>query len=534
MVTTTSPCRDGELSDLPLTGYVFEHAQRWPDKPAVIDGLTGATLTYQELTTAVRRVAAGLAAHGVAKGDVVVLCSPNRPEFVIAYHAALAAGAVITTVNPVATGPELTRQLQHSDTRWMFTTPELFQQKAGDAAASARVYEVFVFGSAAGAIPFAWLLDERHTAPTREISAEDVALLPYSSGTTGLPKGVVLSHRNLVASLRQTRLVQLVGPEDVLIAVLPLFHIYGMQVTLNLALHEGATVVTMPRYDLETFLRAVQQYRVTRADVVPPIVLALARQPVVDDYDLSSLRVISSGGAPLGAELARSCADRLGCRVKQAYGMTELGGATHLAPDTGRDDPASIGPALPGVECRVVDCVTGQDVGPDEPGELLIRTPSAMRGYLNNPRATAETMEPDGWLHTGDIVSRDVDGWFRVVDRLKELIKYNGYQVAPAELEAVLLDHPAVADAAVVASPDERTGEVPKAFVVLRSSCCVRGPGGSSESAEELLRFVADRVSPYKKIRLLEFIDEIPKSPSGKILRRVLVERDRAVIAGAR
>lgn len=257
---------------------------------------------------------------------------------------------------------------------------------------------------------------------------------------------------------------------------------------------------------------------------MPPIVLALARQAVVDDYDLSSLRIITCGAAPLGAELARSCADRLGCRVKQGYGMTELGGATHFAPDTGRDDPASIGPALPGVECRVVDCATGQDVEPGEPGELLIRTPGAMRGYLNNPRATDETIEPDGWLHTGDIVSRDTDGWFRIVGRRKELIKYNGYQVAPAELEAVLLGHPAVADAAVVASPDERTGEVPKAFVVLRS----RLP------ADELMRFVADRVSPYKKIRLLEFIDEIPRSPSGKILRRVLVERDRAVVAGAR
>lgn len=258
--------------------------------------------------------------------------------------------------------------------------------------------------------------------------------------------------------------------------------------------------------------------------VIDGLTGALARQAVVDDYDLSSLRIITCGAAPLGAELARSCADRLGCRVKQAYGMTELGGATHVAPDTGRDDPESIGPALPGVECRVVDCATGQDVGPGEPGELLIRTPGAMRGYLNNPRATAETIEPDGWLHTGDIVSRDADGWFRVVDRRKELIKYNGYQVAPAELEAVLLGHPAVADAAVVTSPDERTGEVPKAFVVLRSGV----------PADELMRFVADRVSPYKKIRLLEFIDEIPKSPSGKILRRVLVERDRTVVAAVR
>jgi acyl-CoA synthetase (AMP-forming)/AMP-acid ligase II len=513
---------DVELSDLPLTTYVFKHAQRWPDRPALIDGVTGAVISYRELIGVVCRAAAGFAAHGIAKGDVVALYSPNRPEFVITYYAALAAGAVVTTVNPMATAADLAGQLRSSGARWMVTTPELFEQKTSDAVA--RLREVFVFGTSTGGTPFVALLDEPPgAAPTTEIDADDVALLLYSSGTTGLPKAVVLSHRNLVASLCQTRLVHLARPGDVVIAVLPLFHIYGMQVSLNLALHEGTTVVTMPRFDLETFLRLVQQYRATRVAIVPPIVLALAKQPVVDDYDLSSLRVITSAAAPLGRELARTCADRLGCRVKQGYGMTELGGATHLAPDTGRDDPESIGPALPGVQCRVVDCVTGADVGPGELGELLIRTPAAMRGYLNNPAATADTIEPNGWLHTGDLVVQDAEGWFRVVDRRKEVIKYNAYQVAPAELEAVLLSHPAVADAAVIASPDERSGEVPKAFVVLSSPA----------SADELLRFVADRVAPYKKVRIVEFIDEIPKSASGKILRRVLVERDRAMIASS-
>ncbi|HJT04681.1 MAG TPA: AMP-binding protein [Pseudonocardiaceae bacterium] len=510
---------DVELSDLPLTSYVFEYAQRWPDQPALIDGLTGVVISYRELIGAVRRAAAGLAAHGLAKGDVVALCSPNRPELVIAYYATLATGGVVTTVNPMATGAELTGQLGSSGARWMVTTPELFERSAGDAAAAAQLREVFVFGTT----PFTALLDEADAAPTGDIDADDLAMLLYSSGTTGLPKGVMLSHRNLVASLCQTRLVQLIRPGDVLIAVLPLSHIYGMQVTLNLALHEGATLVTMPRFDLKTFLRLVQHYRATRVDIVPPIVLALAKQPIVDDYDLSSLRVITSAAAPLGGELARSCADRLGCRIKQAYGMTELGGTTHFAPDTGRNDPESIGPAQPGVQCRVVD-VTGADVGSGELGELLIRTPAAMREYLNNPAATAATVDPDGWLHTGDLVVQDDTGWFRVVDRRKETIKYNAYQVGPAELEAVLLSHRAVADAAVIGSPDERSGEVPKAFVVLLSPA----------SAEELLTFVADRVAPYKKVRSVEFIDAIPKSPSGKILRRVLVERDRALIASGR
>src|SRR2546423_8178628 len=261
---------DVELSDLPLTDYVFEHAHRWPDRPALIDGLTGVALTYRELIGAVRRGAAGFAAHGLAKGDVVALCSPNRPEFVIAYYAALAAGGVVTAASPMATGADLAGQLRSSGARWMVTTPELYEQKASDAATAAQLREVFVFGAGTGATPFNALLDEAPPAPTTEFRADDLALLLYSSGTTGLPKAVMLSHRNLVASLCQTRLVQLARPGDGLIAVLPLSHIYGMQVTLNLGLHGGATLITMPRFDLETFLPLVQQYPVTRVAHVPP------------------------------------------------------------------------------------------------------------------------------------------------------------------------------------------------------------------------------------------------------------------------
>jgi acyl-CoA synthetase (AMP-forming)/AMP-acid ligase II len=508
-----------------LTGYVFEHARWWPDKPAVIDGPSGATLRYHELVTAVRRIAAGLVAHGVTKGDVVALCSPNGPEFIIAYFAALAAGATITPVNPMVIGSELARQLRHSGARWMVTTEDILRQKGSQAAAAAGIRRVVVFGTFPGAIPFAQLGEHPRARSSSHSDGdmEDLALLPYSSGTSGRPKAVLLSHGNLISSLCQTRLVQLVRPDDVLLAALPLCHIYGMQMVLNLGFHEGATLVTMPRFDLRSALGLVQQYGITRADVVPPMVLALARKPDVDEYDLSSLRVITCSAAPLGVELARSCAQRLGCRVKQSYGMTELGGATHCAPDTGRDQPDSIGPPLPEVRCRVVDYATGEDLRPHQAGELLIQTPAAMRGYLNDPSATAETIDEQGWLHTGDIVSRDAEGWFRVVDRRKELIKYKGYQVSPAELEDVLLSHPAVADAAVVASPDELAGEVPKAFVVLRSAAC----------AEELLQYVAQRVSPYQAIRRVEFTEEIPKSPTGKILRRVLIEQDRAALERA-
>jgi acyl-CoA synthetase (AMP-forming)/AMP-acid ligase II len=517
-----SPYPDVSVPEQSLTSFVLADADERGDKPAIVDGLTGRTLSYRELAADVRRVGCGLRLRGVRKGDVLGMCCPNSPDFAVAYYAALSVGAIVTTINPMATPAEVAGQLEHSRARWLVTTPELLE-KSALAVAVAGVEEVFVFGTADGATPFAALREDSGPMDEVEVSPDDFAVLPYSSGTTGLPKGVVLTHRGLVANLRGTGAVHRVGADDVIVAVLPLFHIYGMQVTLNLGLAAGATVVTMPRFELESFLRILQERRVTRAELVPPIVLALAKDPAIEHYDLSSLRIVTSAAAPLGEELARSCAERLGCRVKQAYGMTELGGGTHFAPDDGEDRPESIGQPLPGVECRVVDCGTGADVGPGQRGELLVRAPGAMWGYLGNPAATVLTVDADGWLRTGDIVWADADGWLFIVDRVKELIKYKGYQVAPAELEAVLVSHPAVADAAVVGSPDEEAGEVPKAFVVLRAPA----------REDELAGFVADRVAPYKKVRRLELVEQIPKSPSGKILRRVLVERERRAVVPA-
>ena len=509
-----SPYDDVELAQVPLTEYVLDGTARWATRSAIIDGATGRVMRYAELAASVRRAAAGLVAHGVTKGDVLALCSPNSLGFVIAYYAALAAGAIVTTVNPLAPVGDVIRQLTHSGTRWLVTTAALFEGSGREAAAAAGLRETFVFGTVAGATVFASLTDTQHPARLPAVRPDDNAVLLYSSGTTGLPKGVLLSHRNLVASLDQTRPVHRVRAGDVLITALPLFHVFALQVTLGLGLSVGATVVTMPRFDLDGFLRLVQEHGVTRVEVVPPIVLALARHPAVAGYDLSSLRLITSGAAPLGSELAAECAQRLGCRVKQAYGMTEFGGATHLVPDTG-GDLESIGPLLPGNECRVIDCASGLDVGSGEPGEMLIRSPGTMRGYLGDAAATAATIDPGGWLHTGDVVIADREGWFRVVDRVKELIKYKGSQVAPAALEAILLTHPAVVDAGVIGVPDAEAGEIPTAFVVL----------GQPATAGELMAYVADRVAPHEKLRRLAFVGDIPKSPSGKILRRVLAER---------
>ncbi len=506
-----------------LPDYVLRDARQRGAKHALVDGASGAALTYAQLSAQMPRASAGLRARGIGKGDVLALCAPNSIEFVVTLLAAGTAGIAVTTVNPAWTESEISGHLRQTRTRWLVSSADLLAAKLRVPAREAGI---------AGSFPIEGLAqadmaphDDARTdpaAPTVPVSAgqtaTEPALLLSSSGTTGLPKIVVLSHRNLVASLCQTRLAHKVTADDVVLASLPLFHIFALQVSVNLALLQGATVVLLPRFDPGSFLRAVQQYRVTRAELVPPMVLGLASSDLVASYDVSTLRVLTSGAAPLGADQARACAQRLGCRVKQMYGLTEIGGASHTAPDDGPDHPDSIGPALPGVQCRVIDTASGAGAAPGTSGELLIHTPGAMRGYLGNPEATAATVDAGGWLHTGDIVTVDAEGWYRVVDRVKELIKYKGLSVAPAELEALLLSHPAVADVAVVRHPDKAAGEVPKAYVVRRDA--ISGP--------ELMDWIAARVAPYKQVRLIEFTDSIPKSPSGKILRRLLVSGEAA------
>ncbi|MBA2449534.1 MAG: 4-coumarate--CoA ligase family protein [Chloroflexi bacterium] len=515
-MTFRSPYPEVTIPELALTPYVLRRAGELADKPALVDGPSGRTLTYGQIAAAISRAAAGLAERGFRHGDVVAIYSPNLPEYALAFHAAASLGGIVTTVNPLYTADELAAQLQDAGATYLVTIPQ-FMDKALDAAQRSNIREVFVLGEAAGATPFASLLAGGGQPPEVQINPrEDLVALPYSSGTTGLPKGVMLTHRNLVANIVQFDYLERVDEGDTLIAILPFFHIYGLVVILNMGLSAGATIVTMPRFELEPFLQLVQDHRVTRGYLVPPIVLALAKHPVVDNYDLSALRMIVSGAAPLGANVAEACAERLGCRVKQGYGLTETSPVTHSAP-ADRIKPGSIGACIPNTECGVVDLETGADLGPNENGELRIRGPQVMRGYLNRPEATAETIDADGWLRTGDVGYADEDGYFYIVDRVKELIKYKGLQVAPAELEAILLAHPAVADAAVIPSPDEEAGEVPKAFVVLKGEA----------SGDEIRAFVAERVAPHKRIRLLEVVDQIPKSASGKILRRVLVERER-------
>ena len=384
--------------------------------------------------------------------------------------------------------------------------------------------EVVVLGEAEGATPIVELIGGKDPAPEATLDPDTaVALLPYASGTTGFPKGVMLTHANLVTTVRQLHRGLRVTERDTMVAVAPFFHVMGFVVNLALPPASGATVATMPRFDLEQFLTLIQRHRVTLVTVPPPIMAALAYHPMVDAYDLSCVELIASGGAPLGADLQSAVAARFpNAAVGQAWGMTETAvGAT--IPDREFDTvPGSVGRVQPNTELRVVDLQTGGDLGADERGELWVREPQVMAGYLNRPDATAETIDAEGWLHTGDLGYVDADGNVFVVDRLKELIKVSAYQVAPAELEALLVTHPAVADAAVIPRPDETHGEVPVAVVIPR--------GEEEVEADDLMAWVSERVAPHKRIRAVRFVEAIPKTPSQKLLRRILLERDRQTV----
>ncbi|GAA3071364.1 4-coumarate--CoA ligase family protein [Streptomyces roseofulvus] len=507
---------------LPIHDAVLGGAAAFGDAPALVDGAGELSLTYAQVDAFHRRVAAGLAEAGVRKGDVLALHSPNTVLFPVAFYAATRAGASVTTVHPLATPEEFAKQLRDSAARWIVTVSPLLPAARAAAALAGGIEEIFVCDTAAdGTRSLQEFLGS--TAPEPEIAvdpAEDVAALPYSSGTTGVPKGVMLTHASIATNLAQLEPFIPMGPGDRILAVLPFFHIYGLTALMNAPLRKGATVVVLPRFELDTFLGAIQKHRINALYVAPPIVLALAKHPAVADYDLSSLEYIVSAAAPLDAALAQACSARLGLPpVRQAYGMTELSPGTHVTPlSVENPPPGTVGRLLPSTEMRILSLDDpSKDAAPGEEGEIAIRGPQVMKGYLGRPDATAAMIDADGWVHTGDIGRVDADGWLYVVDRVKELIKYKGFQVAPAELEALLLTHEGVADAAVIGVTDADGTEVPKAFVV-------RQPAAPGLTAEEVMAHVAARVSPYKKVRAVEFVEAVPRAASGKILRRELRE----------
>mmetsp|Transcript_31458 Transcript_31458/g.61350 ORF Transcript_31458/g.61350 Transcript_31458/m.61350 type:complete len:588 (+) Transcript_31458:38-1801(+) len=531
-----SPLPDVKIEDGSLTDYVCANHDQFADFTAFVDE-DGNSYTFAQFQKAFRTVSAGLTAAGFKQGDVCLILSYNHLQFPVAFHAVSVLGGVVTTCNPAYTENEISHQLRDSAATFAFVCGPCVATLQRAVEICPGVKRVWVWDEEGMDLQkrtseiqlFSDLLDfqtEDLLSPraleSKVIESSDLCALPYSSGTTGLSKGVMLSHGNIVANLCQIHGLFAFHKGMTVMAVLPFYHIYGLVVVMNHSLRHGSTVVIMRRFNPTSFLQLIQTHRISWLPIVPPLVLFLSKSPLVDDYDLSSVTTILCGAAPLGHELAAACVARLNhVDLRQGYGMTELSPVSHGSPER-HSKFAAAGILLPNTQARIVDPETDTDVTePGNRGELWVKGPQVMQGYLRNEAATARTITADGWLRTGDICEVDAEHYFFVVDRLKELIKFKGFQVPPAELEAILVSHPAVADCAVIGSPSSSAGELPKAFVV-------RAPG-TSVTAGELKDFVKARVSYYKQLRGgVEFVDMIPKSASGKILRRLLRDQDLA------
>jgi long-chain acyl-CoA synthetase len=517
-------------TNLFLHDLVLESCRRHPDKTAIVDVSCGRRFTYAEYGDTVECLARGLLAAGVNPGDVVAIFLANSWEFCAAYHAATLAGAIPTLLNPTYREREVRYQLENSGAVLLITDATNMEGlNLGGLPALRRVYTTRQ--PASGAEPFSGLFKPVSLVPPRpdKSSNQVLAALPYSSGTTGLPKGVMLSHYNLIANI-----YQFLGPHasmlsfaDNLLCFLPLYHIYGLNVMLNPALILGATLVLMPRFHVQQLTQLLNDENISMMPLVPPAMNALCQAAEAGQFPRDhKVRWVKSGAAPLAPELARRFTALTRILVCQGYGMTEASPVTHcgfLEPVLYH--PESIGHPLAQTDCRViaeanVDPTTPtesfEEAATGESGELVMHGPQFMLGYWKEPQATAAALR-DGWYWSGDIVTRDAEGFYRVVDRRKEMIKYKGFPVAPAEVEAVLLEHPAVRECGVVGRPDAAAGEIPVAFVALRDGFVT-----GSKLEVELCAFVADRVATYKQPRKVIFVDTVPKTASGKILRREL------------
>ncbi|RDD39450.1 4-coumarate--CoA ligase 1 [Trichoplax sp. H2] len=508
--------------DLNLVDFIFEYFDKYGDREAVVDAASGRCYTYAQIRGLARKFASALTRRGLQKGDTVAVYSPNIPEYPIVFFGIIIAGGTITTCNPLYTPKELSHQLHLAEAKHIFTV-NLFAEKAKEAASLSKISNIYVLGSPTGdgITSFQELLadDGSYLKEVKFDVREDVAVLPFSSGTTGLPKGVMLTHHNIVSNVSQATIKGFfyVNTDDTILALLPWFHIYGMVTILFAGLRFGAKIISMARFEPKAFLETIQKHKITIAPIVPPIAVFLSKHPLVDSFDVSSLKDVISAAAPLGKETQAALGTRLGVNVRQGYGMTELSPVITVSISEG-NVIGSAGVLIPHTKAKTVDIQTGEALSYGKSGELCFKGPQVMKGYLKNKAATDRTIDADGWLHTGDIGYYDESGHFYIVDRLKELIKYKGFQVAPAELEELLLTHPKVADAAVIGVPDVDAGELPKAFVVKRAN---------DITEEEIIAFIASEVGPHKKLRGgVEFIESIPKSASGKILRRQLKAKE--------
>ncbi|OAY52587.1 4-coumarate:CoA ligase 1 [Manihot esculenta] len=510
---------------LTLHSYIFENISSHSSRPCLINGATGDIYTYAEVELTGRRVASGLNKLGVKQGDVIMLLLHNSPQFVLSFLGASFRGAIATAANPFFTPAEIAKQAKASNTK-LIITQAAYAEKVKDLARDHGIKVLCIDSAPDGCLHFSELseADERDM-PDVNISSEDVVALPYSSGTTGLPKGVMLTHKGLVTSVAQQ--VDGENPnlyfhsEDVILCVLPMFHIYALNSIMLCGLRVGAAILIMPKFDIGALLQLIQKYKITVAPIVPPIVLSIAKSPDTDKYDLSSIRMLKSGAAPLGKELEDTVRAKFPqATLGQGYGMTEAGPVLAMCLAFAKEPfsikPGACGTVVRNAEMKIVDPETGESLPRNQPGEICIRGDQIMKGYLNDPEATARTIDKQGWLHTGDIGYIDDDDELFIVDRLKEIIKYKGFQVAPAEIEALLLAHLEISDAAVVGMKDENAGEVPVAFVVRSDK--------SQITEDEIKQYIYKQVVFYKRIGKVFFVESIPKAPSGKILRKILRE----------
>tara|TARA_B100000676_G_scaffold124436_1_gene123938 strand:+ start:4132 stop:5715 length:1584 start_codon:yes stop_codon:yes gene_type:complete len=510
-----------------LFNILTKTAQKMPDKVAIVD--IDRSYTYSEFENYVNQLANTLLQMGVTKGDRVGILSPNCAEFEISFFGIIKSGATVTTINSGYRELEIAHQLNNAEATIVIVHEELTELLESARSEIPSIKTIIPITKNRSTENSFWDLISKNSNEAPNISIDpynDLAALPYSSGTTGLTKGVMLTHANLHSNVRQLierpKEGSAVDEKDVVLVHLPLFHIYGMNVLMSGTIAVGGTQVLMGRFDMDLFLDIIDKHKVTFLYTVPPIAVALSQYPSVKNFNISSLRAGFIGAAPLSGELQSRLSELLQFPIAQGYGLTESSPITNV--DFIESDlirPGSIGPAVSDTEEKVVDVDDENIEMPSgEVGELLIRGPQIMQGYYNNPTATAETITSDGWLKTGDIVKMDKDGYVWILDRKKELIKYKGFQVPPAELEGILLEHDAVSDVAVIGKLDMEAGEIPKAFVVTKQ--------GHEVSEDVLMEFVAQKVATFKRIREIEFIDTIPKNPSGKLLRRVLKDQERS------
>lgn len=525
-----SPHPSVEIPDVPLHEFVLSEVDRRPDQIAFVDGLSDMSVKFGDLRGMVDTTAAWLAAQGIVKGDVVAILSPNTPFYVPVFHGIMRAGAIATPINSLYEPEEIAEQLRDSGAKLLFTV-SFFLDKVTAALAEDGVVvgTTVVLDPTEGYPSLLDVLTAEGPPPAVTFDpANDLAILPYTSGTVAPPRGVMLTHRAVVANLSQLRPLGELDHNSKLLAVMPFSHIYGLTLLMNLGIVMGVTLVTVPNFVLEEFLQVIEKHRITFLPVAPPIAVVLAKDPLVDQHDLSSLDTVFSAAAVLDTELADAVAARLNCKVHQGYGVTEMSPATHVVPDARTDIPAgSVGPALPNTEFKLVNPVTGAELDEAEiaaggQGELWCRGPQAMVGYWNNPAETAVTRDADGFIRTGDLATVDAAGNVTIVDRVADLILVDDHQIAPAELESLLFGHPKVADAAVIGVPGDG-GMAAKALIV---------PGADGLTAEAVIAFIAERVPAYKQVSVVEFVDTLPRTAAGKILRRELRARE-ATLVGA-